>query len=147
MDMKPVIRPPSTSLPNEAANAQPRTQQPATSRPFVNSAAFQGVPFSANAPQPTQVFVSQARAQQAAPAAQPQQQQPANPGAAVPGQVPAGQFEKAVSQVITFFFGHKKDKTEEKERRERDDFARTGLFGEERKVEETNKSNMGGGQS
>ncbi len=110
---------------------------------------YSAAQLNAFAQQPQQVFVSQARPQpQAAPLPQQaQQQQPMPAPGAMPGQPGPAQFEKTVSQVLTFFFGHKKDKTEEKERRNRDDFAKTGLFGEERKVEESAKSDLGGGQS
>lgn len=41
----------------------------------------------------------------------------------------ANRAEKAISQILTFFFGHKKDKTEEKEKRDRNDAALPDLFG------------------
>jgi hypothetical protein len=39
-----------------------------------------------------------------------------------------GMLEKAMSQVLSFFYGFKKDRNEEKERRDKDDFKDTDLF-------------------
>ena len=51
----------------------------------------------------------------------------------------------AVANVLTFFFGHKKDKTKEKEERNRHDIHLKNKFGEE-KVEAAEGSLMGGGK-
>ncbi len=56
----------------------------------------------------------------------------------------ANRAEKAVSQILSFFFGHKKEKTEEKEQRDKNEFAMVGLFGDS-KVEETAETDLGGG--
>ncbi len=37
-------------------------------------------------------------------------------------------MEFAIGEVLSFFFGYKKERTEEKEKREKDDFAETDLF-------------------
>lgn len=60
-------------------------------------------------------------------------------------QMTGAKLESAVSQILTFFFGFKKDKTEEKEKREQHNFFLDSLTGE-RKVEESHQGNMGGGQ-
>ncbi len=53
--------------------------------------------------------------------------------------------KEAVANVLTFFFGHKKDKTKEKEERNRHDIHLENKFGEE-KVEAAEGSLMGGGK-
>lgn len=66
-------------------------------------------------------------------------------------QVP-GFIDKAMSQVLSFFFGYKKDTREEKEKRDRNDAASLGMFGESdlfgtsaSKVEQKENSGMGSG--
>ena len=140
MEMRPVIRP---------ANATPPQAEQPTQRAAVTARPFPSVPSPMTQPvnqQPQQVFVSQGRTVQAAPN-MPQPSVPPGAQVAVAGQPMPGQFEKAVSQVLTFFFGDKKDKTEEKELRKRNEYAKTGLMGEDRKVEESSKGELGGGQS
>lgn len=53
-----------------------------------------------------------------------------------------GALEQAFSKVLSFFFGFKKDKNDEKEKRERDDFAETDLF-TRRVVDDTQGSGHG----
>ena len=58
----------------------------------------------------------------------------------------AGQLaEKAVAGILTFFFGHKKDKTEEKEKRDKADFKQSDFF-DDTKVKEGENASMGSGQ-
>ncbi len=53
--------------------------------------------------------------------------------------------KEAVANILTFFFGHKKEKTKEKEERNRHDIHLENKFGEE-KVEAAEGSLMGGGK-
>ena len=54
------------------------------------------------------------------------------------------QMEAVVGQVLSFFFGHKKDKTDEKEKRELNDLGIPDIFGN-RVVEESAEAQMGRG--
>lgn len=87
---------------------------------------------------------------------QPQQQPVAKmPQGNLPGNLPGnlaqmlgGNAERVMSQVVSFFYGNKKDTVDEKEldKRRRNAFAETGLFEDQPKVEQSNKGGMGGGQ-
>jgi hypothetical protein len=54
-------------------------------------------------------------------------------------------LERVISQIFTFFFGDKKDKTEEKEKRNKEDYSQSDVFGK-RVVEESNGSGFSSGQ-
>ncbi len=56
-------------------------------------------------------------------------------------QLPRQAMEATVSRILSFFFSHKKDKTEEKEVREKNDFAQSDLF--TKRTVEASQNNAG----